>query len=133
MLPEPSVDRIRALAAFAASAGLVRARISEPAFEVEVRRAATALTAPAPLAPTTAHIEEPPVLAEVRSDAVGIVRLGRNATAGQRLEGDVEMAAIETLGLRSPIRSQGAGRIRAVCVKDGAPVEYGQLLFTIER
>ena len=37
------------------------------------------------------------------------------------------------LGIRNPVRSLGAGRITAVFVTEGQPVEYGQPLFAIER
>jgi len=70
----------------------------------------------------------------VSSEVVGIVRLMRPAIAeGAELEGDREVAYVETLGIRNPVRSRGGGRVSAVFVSDGQPVEYGQPLFTIER
>ena len=65
---------------------------------------------------------------------VGIVRFLRPPVAeGQELDGDRELAYVETLGIRNPVRSRGAGRVSAVFVTDGQPVEYGQPLFAIER
>ncbi|HEY4441379.1 MAG TPA: biotin/lipoyl-binding protein [Candidatus Elarobacter sp.] len=70
----------------------------------------------------------------VTSDVVGIVRLGRPAPVeGQELDGDRELGFVETLGIRNPVRSRGPGRLSAVLVTDGQPVEYGQPLFAIER
>ncbi|GAC1660144.1 MAG: hypothetical protein NVS4B13_07990 [Candidatus Elarobacter sp.] len=70
----------------------------------------------------------------VASDVVGIVRLVRPAIAeGQELDGDRELAYIETLGIRNPVRSRGGGRVSTVFVHEGQPVEYGQPLFAIER
>ncbi len=70
----------------------------------------------------------------IASDVVGIVRHLRPPVAeGQQLDGDRELAYVETLGIRNPVRSRGAGRVSAVFVTDGQPVEYGQPLFAIER
>jgi acetyl-CoA carboxylase biotin carboxyl carrier protein len=52
---------------------------------------------------------------------------------GMALEGDRELAYVETLGIRNPVRSRGPGRVAMVYVTDGQPVEYGQPLFAIER
>ncbi len=49
------------------------------------------------------------------------------------VEGDRELAYVETLGIRNPVRSRGPGRVAMIYVTDGQPVEYGQPLFAIER
>jgi biotin carboxyl carrier protein len=65
---------------------------------------------------------------------VGVVRFSRPAVSeGMNVEGDRDLAYVETLGIRNPVRSRGSGRIAAIYVTDGQPVEYGQPLFTIER
>ena len=70
----------------------------------------------------------------VASDVVGIVRLLRPAIGeGQELDGDRELAYVETLGIRNPVRSRGGGRVSTVFVSEGQPVEYGQPLFAIDR
>jgi biotin carboxyl carrier protein len=70
----------------------------------------------------------------VASDVVGIVRLARPAIfEGQELDEDRELAYVETLGIRNPVRSRGSGRVVAVFVTEGQPVEYGQALFAIDR
>jgi acetyl-CoA carboxylase biotin carboxyl carrier protein len=128
--------RARALAGALVEAGFARLRVRDGETEIEVRRAV--LVAPAATALSPA---EPPArpaaerMADVvASDVVGIVRLARPLVVeGQEIEEDREVAFVETLGIRNPIRSRGTGRILAVFVTDGQPVEYGQPLFAIER
>ncbi|GAC1497792.1 MAG: acetyl-CoA carboxylase biotin carboxyl carrier protein [Vulcanimicrobiaceae bacterium] len=70
----------------------------------------------------------------IKADLVGIARLSKPvAEPGAKLEGDRELAYVEALGIRNPVRSLGTGRIRSVLVQDGQPVEFGQPLFEIER
>ena len=70
----------------------------------------------------------------IASDVVGVLRHVRPPVAeGQDLDADRELASVETLGIRNPVRSRGGGRIVAVFVTEGQPVEYGQPLFAIER
>ncbi len=132
--------RARALAGALAEAGFARLRVRDGETEIEVRRSNH--VAPA----------RPPALAEaagrpggersagermadvVASDVVGIVRLARPPIVeGQELDEDRELAFVETLGIRNPVRSRGSGRVVAVFVTEGQPVEYGQALFALER
>ncbi|HEX8807052.1 MAG TPA: hypothetical protein VF741_08880 [Candidatus Aquilonibacter sp.] len=80
-------------------------------------------------------VETQPVRAEqIRADLVGIFHLSRPAPAeGELLENDRELAYIEALGIRNPVRSHGPGRILAVRRGEGEPVEYGAVLFEIDR
>ncbi|MBD5632976.1 MAG: acetyl-CoA carboxylase biotin carboxyl carrier protein, partial [Candidatus Eremiobacteraeota bacterium] len=60
-------------------------------------------------------------------------RLSRpSVSEGTVLAEDRELAYVESLGIRNPVRSGGPGRICAVYVSDGEPVGYGQPLFAIE-
>ena len=73
-------------------------------------------------------------LDEVKSDLVGIFRFSRPLpVAGEMIESDRELAFVEALGIRNPIRSLGPGRLVSVCCHEGQPVEYGQVLFELER
>jgi acetyl-CoA carboxylase biotin carboxyl carrier protein len=138
MTEDVIATRTRALAGALTEAGFARLRVRDGETEIELRRAPRTPAGPPPAAaapaePAAAKPPERPadVLA---SDVVGIVRLQRPPVAeGQTLDGDRELASIETLGIRNPVRSRGAGRITAVFVHEGQPVEYGQPLFTIER
>ncbi|MDB5070121.1 MAG: accB [Candidatus Eremiobacteraeota bacterium] len=130
--------RTRALAGALAEAGFARLRVRDGETEIELRRAprAPAAAAGAPAAVPEAVVEKPPQRPAdlVASEVVGIVRLLRPAVAeGQDLDGDRELAYVETLGIRNAVHSRGGGRISAVFVHEGQPVEYGQPLFAIER
>jgi acetyl-CoA carboxylase biotin carboxyl carrier protein len=141
MTDDVIATRARALAGALAESGFARLRVRDGETEIELRRAPRTVPAAVALLPTSLGAEpdrapdrtsDPAEM--VSSDVVGIVRLMRPAIAeGQLLEGDREIAYVETLGIRNPVRSRGGGRVSAVFVTDGQPVEYGQPLFTIER
>jgi acetyl-CoA carboxylase biotin carboxyl carrier protein len=140
MTEDAIAARARALAGALTEAGFARLRVREGDTEIELRRApravpavASALAAPAAAAEPTERPSER--RAEVvASDVVGIVRLLRPAIGeGQELDGDRELAYVETLGIRNPVRSRGGGRVSTVFVSEGQPVEYGQPLFAIDR
>ena len=134
MFEDTIAERVRPLAAAFRDGGLTRLTVRDGEFEVEFRRspAVTGASA-APSAPAHPPAAARPVDA-ILSDVVGIVCFTRPAvTEGMVLEGDRELAFVETLGIRNPVRSRGAGRIAMIYVTDGQPVEYGQPLFAIER
>ena len=69
----------------------------------------------------------------LKAEFVGIVRFSRPTVGeGTILSEDRELAYVESLGIRNPVRSGGAGRIASIFVTDGEPVGYGQPLFAIE-
>lgn len=139
MIEDAIATRARALAGALAESGFTRLRVSDAGTEIEVRRAARAAAAAQPPSSDARAAEQGERIPTVRgdvvaSDVVGIVRHLRPAIVeGQELDGDRELAYVETLGIRNPVRSRGGGRISAVFVTEGQPVEYGQPLFTIER
>ena len=68
------------------------------------------------------------------SDVVGRVRFLRPpVTTGSVVEAGRELAFIEALGIRNPIRSRAAGRVAVVYVEEGQAVDYGAPLFAIDR
>jgi acetyl-CoA carboxylase biotin carboxyl carrier protein len=124
-------DRIHRLAEFLTTSDAVRVRIERPGEEIEVGRHSRYAPMPAETAPA-----EPAAMRvdAIKADLVGIFRLSRPAPVeGELLEEDRELAFIEALGIRTPVRSLGAGRIVAIASHDGAPVEYGQPLFLLDR
>jgi len=131
MTDQEIAGRARALAEALAEAGFARLRVRDG--EIEVRRSAHAAAAAAPApAEDERRIEAPDEV--IASDVVGIVHLLRPPLVeGQEFDADRDLAYVETLGIRNPVRSRGAGRIRSVLVGEGEPVEYGQPLFTVER
>ena len=138
MTDDHIATRARALAGALAESGFARLRVRDGETEIELRRSVSSGPAPVPYAappvaePVVIVVERKPDV--VASDVVGIVRLLRPpVTEGQDLVEDRELAFVETLGIRNPVRSRGAGRVSSVLVTEGQPVEYGQPLFTIER
>jgi len=136
MSEDQLIERVRTLAQAFLETDLMRLRIEEPNEDaVEFSRksvappsraAQAAASAPAPAPPT--HVEP------IKADLVGIFHFSRPAVGeGERLEGDRELAYVEALGIRNPVRSLGGGRVVSVLCHDGEPVEYGQVLFEIDR
>jgi acetyl-CoA carboxylase biotin carboxyl carrier protein len=129
--------RARALAGALAEAGFARLRVRNGETEIEVRRTSHAAPVRVPQAAPPEPASRPTAERQadvVASDVVGIVHLARPAIVeGQELDEDRELAYVETLGIRNPVRSRGIGRVIAVFVTEGQPVEYGQALFAIER
>lgn len=133
MFEDTIAERVRPLAEAFSDAGLTRLKVADGEFEVEFRRAPSAMSAAASARPAAEPAPARPVDA-ILSDVVGIVRYLRPAVSeGLALESDRELAYVETLGIRNPVRSRGAGRVAMIYVTDGQPVEYGQPLFAIER
>ena len=135
MFEDTIAERVRPLAQAFNDGGLTRLRVRDGEFEVEFRRApaTAARRRRTPCAPQRAGAG-----ASRRRDPRRC-RRGRAllAAAGRsrewRVDGDRELAFVETLGIRNPVRSRGPGRIAMIYVTDGQPVEYGQPLFAIER
>lgn len=136
MSEEPLADRVRMLAQAFLETDLMRLRIEDESDDfVELRRKAVAAPRRAPVADVPEEKAAAPVNTEkIKADLVGVFHLTRPAVhEGEELEGDRELAYVEALGIRNPVRSLGGGRIAAVRCKDGDAVEYGQVLFEIVR
>ena len=131
----PLASRIRALADYFVGTDLLRLRIERDAEEIELGRGRLHPDLVPPLPSDLAAHEVPPVkLDPIKADLVGIFHLSRPVpAAGDLLESDRELAYVEALGIRNPVRSRGAGRIVSILPPDGAAVEYGQVLFEIDR
>lgn len=130
--PQGLTERVRLLAELLRETGLLRLRIERAGEAFEVGGPAPAAAAPVaeaePQAAARRNVET------IRADLVGIVHFGRPAPVeGEQFEGDRELAYIEALGIRNPVRSLGGGRIAALLCRDGAAVEYGQPLFEVDR
>jgi acetyl-CoA carboxylase biotin carboxyl carrier protein len=133
MFDDTIAERVRPLAQAFNDGGLTRLRVRDGDFEVEFRRAPSSPAAAAGTRPASEPAVARPVDA-ILADVVGVMRFLRPAVSeGMALEGDRELAYVETLGIRNPVRSRGPGRVAMVYVTDGQPVEYGQPLYAIER
>jgi acetyl-CoA carboxylase biotin carboxyl carrier protein len=141
---DETLERVRSAAEFCASSGLTRFRIDEDDLEIEVRRSAPS-GGLVPAAGTAAELaeeahgpsngaiapEEP--RKTFKAEFVGIVRFSRPAVSeGTLVGGDRELAYVESLGIRNPVRSGGPCRVAEIFVSDGQPVGFGQPLLTIE-
>ncbi len=133
--PSGLAERVRVLAQAFVASDLLRVRVERKHEAIELARnyvPAGLVELPSEFESATAAV--PVKLDTVRADLVGIFHLCRpQPFEGERLEGDRELAYIEALGIRNPVRSRGAGRIAAIRATDGEPVEYGQPLFELDR
>ena len=134
MAQDPVVERVRSAVQAFLKTDLMRMRIERDGEHVELRRRRVVR------APEPREDEAPAAGSEaknvdaIKSDLVGIFHFSRPLPiAGEMLAGDRELAYVEALGIRNPVRSLGAGRLAAVCCQEGQPVEYGQVLFEIDR
>lgn len=132
---ETALERAQAVAGACVGGNLVSLRLDDPAFAVEVRRTPRLPAAVAPpagdgLAAPTVAPPVPPVV--IRSENVGVVRFARPIFAtGTAVAEGRELAFVESLGIRNPVRTARAGRVVAVHVEDGQPVDYGMPLFSL--
>jgi biotin carboxyl carrier protein len=133
--PSPLPVRVRKLADYFVGTDLLRLRIEREGEEIELgRRAMHPDLVPGVPEDLSALTAAPLRLETIKADLVGIFHLSRPASSeGDLLESDRELAFIEALGIRNPVRSRGAGRIVAIKRAEGDPVEYGQVLFEIDR
>lgn len=129
------VERVRALAQAFLETDLVRLRIEDEREDaIEFRRKPLAVPSAQGAAPTAPAAAVPANLHPIKADLVGVFRFSRPLVAeGEVLDGDRELAFVDALGIRNPVRSLGGGRIASVRCQDGEPVEYGQVLFEIDR
>jgi acetyl-CoA carboxylase biotin carboxyl carrier protein len=134
MFDDTIAERVRPLAQAFNDGGLTRLTVRDGDFEVELRRGRGAGAAHGAEAGAQNETAAARPTDAILADVVGVVRFLRPAvTEGMSVETDRELAFVETLGIRNPVRSRGAGRVAAIYVTDGQPVEYGQPLFAIER
>jgi acetyl-CoA carboxylase biotin carboxyl carrier protein len=90
---------------------------------------ADAPAAAAPPASTLVEIKSPMVGTFYRSpapEAPSYVEVGSRVAKGQTL------CILEAMKLMNELESDVAGVVREICVDNGEPVEYGQVLFRIE-
>jgi biotin carboxyl carrier protein len=92
-------------------------------------RVAAPVTAPA-ARPSTPKAAEP---ARVHSTGVGIFSASKEWSAGDEVKKGSVLGAVQSLGAMTDVVAPIDGVLRDVLVAGGAPVEYGQALFAIER
>jgi 2-amino-4-hydroxy-6-hydroxymethyldihydropteridine diphosphokinase len=134
---EPSLlvgERVRALARFLTEGDAVRVRVQYGDDNIEIARRPQRIEAPSGPGDRAPGHAAPLKIDTIKADLVGIFHLGRpTPVEGDVVDGDRELGYVEALGIRTPVRSMGAGRLVAIATADGAPVEYGQRLFLVAR
>jgi len=108
-----------------------------PVHEVGLPRAAAPSAAPAAAeaAPAAAPASN---LVEIKSPMVGTFyrapapEAPAYAEVGSRVAKGQTLCILEAMKLMNELESDVAGTVREVCVENGEPVEYGQVLFRIE-
>jgi biotin carboxyl carrier protein len=127
-------SRVRKLAETLVREGLEAVSVADGEIEIELSRS---LALPAELADAPGEQAEAgpgPEYDVLTSDVVGRIRFLRPPVVlGAVVDSDRELAFIEALGIRNPIRSRGAGRVAVVYVEEGQAVDYGAPLFAIDR
>jgi biotin carboxyl carrier protein len=126
-------SRVRPLAETLVREGLEAISIADGEIEIELSRSLVQPLEQA-VSPTEEAAGPGPEYDVLTSDVVGRVRFLRPpVAAGSVVDADRELAFIEALGIRNPIRSRGAGRVAVVYVEEGQAVDYGAPLFAIDR
>lgn len=87
----------------------------------------------APTAEARAAAPKVPDPARVHSSGVGIFSASKEWSAGDKVEKGTVLGAVQSLGAMTDVVAPIDGVLRDVLVAGGAPVEYGQALFAIER
>jgi acetyl-CoA carboxylase biotin carboxyl carrier protein len=142
--PKPGIDAaaVRELAELLKETGLTEIEIEHNGARIRVSRGAAAApaaavpaAAPAAAAPAPASSAPPP--GAVLSPMVGTVYLSPEpgkppfVVLGQTVKVGDTLCIIEAMKTMNQIPSPFAGKVLDICVRDGQPVEFGQILFVI--
>ncbi len=143
-------DLIKALAGLLTENNLTEIEWSEGERRVRVVRSAgpTMMAMPAGMAAAPAAAAAPAVAAKeefgkdhpgaVTSPMVGTVYLAPEPGAkpfveeGAQVRQGQTLLIVEAMKTMNPIPSPRAGTVRRIVIKDGSPVEYGQVLLIVE-
>jgi biotin carboxyl carrier protein len=74
-----------------------------------------------------------PEPSRVHSSGVGIFSASKEWSAGDEVKKGTVLGAVQSLGAMTDVLAPIDGVLRDVLVAGGAPVEYGQALFAIEK
>jgi acetyl-CoA carboxylase biotin carboxyl carrier protein len=140
---DAQLDRVRrslldTLDSLAALPTRINVRAGDVAFELEwpagIREVPNARPVETP-AHTNGSAPEAPA---IRSPSVGTFYRAAEpgaepfARIGDTVHTGDQVAIVEAMKLMLPVESERNGRITAVLPEDGEPVQYGQVLFTLE-
>ena len=110
--------------------------VSQPQADMPERR--RPLQAHAPKAVAAAEPPKPTGWHEVKAPLVGTFYRSPSPNAesfveeGDQVQINDKLCIVEAMKIMNEIESPVAGIVREVCVKNGKPIEFGQVLFRIE-
>ncbi len=146
------IDYVEKLAKVLADNSLTEISLEEGEQAITLRKEVMGVAAPVAVAAPQAPVASAPAQAPVASAAVETAHKGKALTSpmvgtfysapspdadafvkvGQSVkEGDV-VCIVEAMKLMNEIESDFSGKVTEICVEDGQPVEFGQVLMYIE-
>lgn len=96
-------------------------------------RVPSVAAAPATAEARAAAAPKVPEPSRVHSSGVGIFSASKEWSAGDEVKKGTVLGAVQSLGAMTDVIAPIDGVLRDVLVAGGAPVEYGQALFAIEK
>ncbi len=147
------IRKVKKLIELLEESGIAELEIKEGEESVRISRSSLTVAAPAPVAPIVApapavaadsagetattdsdlppghKVESPMVGTYYEAPAPGSAAF---VQVGQRVKVGETLCIIEAMKILNQIESDVAGEVKAILVKNGDPVEYGQALFVIE-
>ena len=90
-------------------------------------------TAPASADARSGAVPKTPEPSRGHSSGVGIFSASKDWSAGDPVQKGTVLGAVQSLGAMTDVVAPIDGVLRDVLVAGGAPVEYGQALFAIEK
>lgn len=134
-------QRVAPLAKAFAQTPLMHLRVRTPEGSVTLAKAVQkSPDAARPSAPKPGHVprfqEGEPGRAydTINAETVGVFRIAPHpADFGERVEGDTILGYVEALKLRNPVTAGSPCWFVAQAVEDGQAVEFGEVLFVVER
>ncbi len=144
------IRKVKKLIALLEESGIAEIEITEGEESVRISRYSREEPPAAGLAPVTTTVAKPRVVEasvpeamrsghEVTAPMVGtyysgpapgakpFIEIGTDVTVGDTL------CIIEAMKMMNQIEAEVAGRVVSILIENGAPVEFGQLLFIIEE
>jgi len=135
-------ERIRELVKIVQESGVGEIEIEDEGMRVSVRRADETGTTGAPLGslPESSEGELAPARADVRVESPMVGVFYRSSSPGSPAfveVGDVvsvgqTLCLLEAMKLFNELKAEQEGRVKAIHVESGQPVEFGQLLFELD-
>lgn len=146
------IDYVEKLAKVLADNSLTEISLEEGEQAITLRKEVMSVAAPVAVAAPQAPVASAPAQAPVATAAVETAHKGKALTSpmvgtfysapspdadafvkvGQSVkEGDV-VCIVEAMKLMNEIESDFSGKVTEICVEDGQPVEFGQVLMYIE-